>query len=226
MHRWLTISFGSTVCYLRWMSHILSDAEANSSSHVWRAIAAAPGSGRNSMAWRRDPRRVIVLFINRPWAHLDSSRCAGPRQGEAYDSVSQTNVHSCVKSIWVRLSRCFPKRDEIQWNLPCYTNPWAISQMEKRSSSWKHLKIDRPYGQYSFHMAKLVENSLMPSEMRKVPHPSYSPDRMSQHSLSLAAWSKLWWVCHYSMPRNFFRQLERFWMALKESHWLQFFESK
>jgi hypothetical protein len=88
----------------------------------------------HGMAWHRDPRRVMILPINGPWAHLASSRCAGPRQKEAHDSVSQTNAHSCVESTRISLDRCSLKRDEVQWELLCSANPRTTSRMERHQA--------------------------------------------------------------------------------------------
>jgi hypothetical protein len=118
----------------------------------------------------------MVLPINRPWAHLASSRCAGPRQGETSDLAHQTDTHCCVESTWIPLDRYSLKRDEIRWELLCYADPRVTSRMEETSSPWSHSKVDRPYGQCSLLSGKLVKNSLVTAEMRKAPHPPYSPD--------------------------------------------------
>jgi hypothetical protein len=157
----------------------------------------------------------MILLINRPWPHLVCSRCAGPWQGKAHDSVSQTDIHSYMESIWVPLSRCSLKMDEVQWELLYSANPRATSRMEETSSPWSHSEANHTCEQYSLHMAKLIENSLMIAEMRKTPYPSYSPDLAPQTSIYSATWSKLSRVNHFSMLRNFFCELEQFWMALK-----------
>jgi hypothetical protein len=72
----------------------------------------------------------------------------------------------------------FSKKDEIQWQLLCYVNFQAISQMKIHQAPEATRKLIVYADNAHIHLTKLVENFLVIVEMSRARHLLYSQDLM------------------------------------------------
>jgi hypothetical protein len=89
---------------------------------------------------------------------------------------------------------------------------WKKYQLLKSLESWSHMSI------MLTQMGHLVKNALVTDEMKKASHPAYSSGLAPSGFYFFGHVNQVMADQSFLNTRNFFRQLDRFWTALKKSH--------